>query len=324
MSTPIPDYTLTMLNALRQYLLVPLTTPPDPPPDPAPPAPGVSLVSTAERSVGLGNRRGNETIGGMPLYALKGVQLEALVRFQIWGTTVEEVEAATEELQRRLRAQPDRLRADGFLRFAGDSMSMPESISPDGGAGFWRRAIQYRVLYEFRYRDADGALSLISRLRVRFPPEMNAERMNLTDDMTRWDGRSARRLILRGDSRRRSGVRELLVIAYLPAGWDGDEVNVETSVAGVNTLQTFGSVRALLNAPEVVVDDDALELGGNPYLVGHMAFSAPVVLRERSDFFRVRYATGALVPTPPPPGAPAPDPEEPDPNEPVVYLRALP
>jgi hypothetical protein len=319
MSTPIPDYTLTMLNELRRYLLVPLT----PLPDPALPASAVSLVSTSERTVGLGNRRGNETVGGMPLYALKGAQLEALVSFQLWGATVEEVEAATEELQRRLRADADRLRAVGFLRFAGDSMSAVENVSPDGGAGFWRRALQYRLLYEFRYRDTDGALSLLARLRVRFPPEMAAERMNLTDDMARWDSKSARRLRLHGDSRRRSGIRELLLIAYLPASWDGDGVTIQTSVAGVTTQRTFGSVRALLTAPGVVVDDDALELGGNPYLVGHMAFSDPIVLRERSDFFRVRYAAEALEPPPPAPGAPAPDPDEPDPNEPVVYLRAL-
>ncbi len=322
MATPIPDYTLTMLNALRRHLLVPLTPPPDPPPDPEPLAASVSLVSANERSVGLGNRRGNETVGGMPLYALKGVQLEALVRFQLWGTTVEEVEAATEELQRRLRAGADEFRAGGFLQFAGDSMSVVENVSPDGG-GLWRRTLQYRVLYEFRYRDNDGALSLIARLRVRFPPEMDGERMNLTDDMTRWDGRRARRLNVRAGHRRRLRLRELLIIAHLPAGWDGDEVNVETSVAGVTTQQTFGSVRALLNAPGVVVDDDAITLGGVPYLVAHMAFPDPFILGQPGDFFRVRYDAEALEPLPPGPGVPAPDPGEPDPNEPVVYLRAL-
>lgn len=312
-----------MLNALRQHLLVPLTPPPDPPPDPEPPATSVSLVSANDRPVGLGNRRGNETVGGMPLYALKGVRLEALVRFQLWGTTVAEVEAATEELQRRLRADADRLRAGGFLQLAGDSTSVVENVSPDGGAGFWRRTVQYRVLYEFRYRDNDGALSLIARLRVRFPPEMDDERMNLTDDMMRWDSRRARRLNVRGDSRRRLRLRELLIIAHLPAGWDGGEVNIETSVAGGTTQQTFGSVRALLDAPGVVVDDDELTLGGIPYLVAHMAFPDPLILGERGDFFRVRYDAEALEPLPLGPGVPAPDPDEPDPNEPVVYLRAL-
>jgi hypothetical protein len=317
-----------MLDALREYLLDPLTTPPDPPPEPAPPAPAVSLVSTAERAVGLGNRRGNETVGGMPVYALKGVQLEAVVRFQLWGTTVEEVDEATEELQRRLRAAADQLRADGFLQFAGDATSLSENVPANGGPGFWRRSVQYRVLYEFRYRDTDGALSFIARLRVRFPAEMTAERMNLTDDMARWDANSARRLMLRGDRRRRFRLRELLLIAHLPGGWDGEPVTIVASSLGVTTQQTFDSVRALLDAPEVVVDEEAIELGGIPYLVGHMAFPndlfpAPVVLRERDDFFRVRYDAEALEPTPPAPGAPAPDPDEPDPNEPVVYLRAL-
>src|SRR5215218_420410 len=114
-STPVEQAINSMLVFLKGYL--PVIMPPNPgdppPPDPPPPIPSLSIVTVSEQAVGFGNRRGTETRGVFPAVALKGVRLDALVRFQLWATEPADVDTLISQLQARLQGDSAKLRASG-------------------------------------------------------------------------------------------------------------------------------------------------------------------------------------------------------------------
>lgn len=167
-----------------------------PPPLANLPEPNVSITEVSERSLAVGNWRGNEARGPLPGVALKGGHLDAAVRFQLWADEPTAVDTAMNELHGRLLAAKDELRAAGFLRLKADNTTSAEPIFVAGTNG-WRKTSQYRVLYEFRYEDTDGAQSLIARIPVRINGAFG-QSMMITDEMTRWDSQGTPALVVRG------------------------------------------------------------------------------------------------------------------------------
>lgn len=277
-----------MLDALDDFVL-PLVPPPGPPQPPLP-TPGVSIVSVAERTVGLGNRRGTNAVGPFAVLALKGVRLDAVVRYQYWAGDPAGADALISGLQTRLGTADEQLRALGFLRIAGEGTSLAENIAT---LNAWRKTADYRVLYEFRYQDADGAESLIARIPIDINSEFN-ESTSVSDEMIRWDNLRAPVLSVRRGRHSVLQVGALNILAFLPAGWNGNAVTLTASVNGTVTQQIFASVRDFLNAFEL--ETQVVELGGAPYREGRIVFPnpnfpAPIILRTDQDFFRITYSS---------------------------------
>jgi hypothetical protein len=192
-SPPLDQVVAAMRDILDDYL---------PPPAASLPAPGVFAVSITERSVGLGNWRGMETRGVFPLIALKGVRLDAVVRFQLWAANPNDAETAMTDLTARLMADRDALFTSGILKLALET-SPPADLIDSLGA--WRKTGEFRVLYEFHYEDTDGAESLISRIPIAGDLEVmdspERETTVVTDEMVRWDNEAAPTLAVRGPIR---------------------------------------------------------------------------------------------------------------------------
>src|SRR4051812_35560989 len=103
---PTLDQVVTdMMNALDN--LLPAIPPPPALPAQPLPARGVSLVSVTEKTVGLGNRLGIDTQGPLSVSVLKGVRLDAVVRFQFWGADPAEADARITEMHGLLLAAKD-------------------------------------------------------------------------------------------------------------------------------------------------------------------------------------------------------------------------
>jgi hypothetical protein len=293
---PITQAISGMLNALRDA--AELTGLPVPPP-PLPPA-TVSMVRVSEQIVGLGSRLGNETRGTFPVVALRGVRLDAVVRFQLWANALGIVETAIDELHGKLLSAKPFLQANGFLRLIVDDTPMAEYISP---LDAWRKTTNYRVLYEFPYEEADGAESLIARILINLNGE-HGESTVVTDEITRWDDQDAPALEVRRSTDLLLHIHTLVILAFLPDGWNGEGVIISTVINGIPREQTFDSVRSFLQA--FTLESEAVELGGNAYRAGHLvfpnaAFPEPIILRGNDDRFRVSYAAprfenGAIAP----------------------------
>lgn len=203
---PTLDQALTaMMDALDDYL---------PAPSPPLPNPGMSVAGLSERTVGLGSRRGTETRGQFAAVALKGMRLDAQVQYQLWATGPVEAEAAMADLNARLMADREVLWTAGFLRLTLDNALAAEHV-PSIGA--WRKQADYKVLYEYRYQDSDGAESLIARIPIHSDPEqrnsLQRETTVVTDEMVRWDNEAAPSLVVRG----RLSVGGLSMLAYVPS-----------------------------------------------------------------------------------------------------------
>jgi hypothetical protein len=307
--TPTNDAVLDeMLGKLGDFLsaLVPPGPPPPPPPQPPPP-PTLSLVSVTEQSVGIGNRRGTGMVGSFNVLALKGLQLDAVVRFQYWGETSDEAEASVAGLHGRLRMAGNELRAAGFLRVEAAGTSLSESVAAVND--FWRKTADYRVLYEFQYQDNDGAESLLAQIPVDII-DFFKKPMIVTADMIRWDKVAAPTLVVRGNGSRSRRFNALSLLAFLPGGWNGvGLVKVKTFVGGDVQEHDFPSVRDFSDAFAPAAGTVAL--GANSYVAGRLALDEigfPVVLPltlKGNDFLEVSYL-----------------PEKFD-GDAVVYLRVL-
>ncbi len=303
----IDDLLQTLLTALG--LSIDNTNPDDPyriekwPSDL--PQPSISMTSVTERALAIGNRRGVERLGSFAVVDLKGGRLDAIVRFQVLGNPPEVVDAAVEELHRRLLAAKNFLWKDGIVRLAAEETSMLEYVPTQYP---WRReerkTSDYRILYEFHYYDADGAESLIARI----PINIDGESTTVTDEMTRWDNQAAPKLEVHGGTHKAFNIGSLDILAFLPDGWDGNEVTMFISVGDAVRESTFPSVREFLEAFELeaereegdVVRLKTVELGGNPYHAGRLVFpnryfSNPIILKGVNDVFRVSYADERLL-----------------------------
>ena len=297
-----------MLDALRGFL-TPIVPPGPPPPNPLP-APGLSVVTVTERPVGLGNRRGTDLLGPFAVLSLKGVRLEAVVRFQYWGSDPSEADLLVTDLQGRVAAAAATLRASGFLLIESAGATLAEHGNPIDA---WRSTTDYRILYEFRYQDADGAESVISRIPIEIDSNFPDE-TSVSDDMVRWDDAAAPALVVRRKRTSVFRVAALSILAFLPVAWDGDGVTIRVTIAGTTHEQTFATVRDFVNA--FALETEVVALGANTYLAGRMEFpransnlNFPVLLSGDTDTFRVSYQEPV---------------EKPKFNsEAVVYLRAL-
>ncbi len=172
---------------------------------------GLVVASMSPRPVGVGNRRGMDLIGGFGVVELKGLRLDALVRFELWAGDSATAETAAANLQTRLFAMRDDLRRDGFLRLALESAPPAELVASE-----WRKLAEYRVLFEHRYQDTDGAESLIARIPIHSDPEtrnsLQRETTTVTDEMVRWDNQDAPGLVMRG----RFSIGRLSALAFIP------------------------------------------------------------------------------------------------------------
>jgi len=301
-SAPLLDQVISdMLSALSSYL---------PAPAPPLPAPTVSVVSVTERTVGLGNRRGNETRGSLAVIALKGGRLDAVVRFQLWANDPGDVDTAIAQLHGRLLAARDALWTAGFLRVDAEGASLAEHVS---SLNAWRKTTNYRVLYEFRYEDTDGAESLIARIPIKIDSEYG-ESTVVTDEMIRWDNQAAPLLEISGGAHGVFRIGAVSILAFLPDGWNGSEVTVSASVGGVVHERGFASVREFLGA--FTLETKTVELGGNPYRAGRLVFPNadfpdPIILKGGGDVFRIHYADERFLS------------ENENETDAVVYLRVL-
>lgn len=289
-STPVEQALNLMLQILEGFLPV---IPPPGPGDPPPPRPSVSVVSVSERSVGFSNHRGTETRGAFPVAALKGVRLDALVRFQLWAADPGSVDALVSELQARLQGAGHDLRVAGFLKVGGEQTSLAEEAA---SLNAWRKTFDYRVLYEFHYRAEDEADSLIARIPVDINGEFN-ESMLVTDEMVRWDEHGAPDLRIVG-RRAPPSVRAVSILAFIPAGWDGHKVTISISIGGNLRDKEFATVLEFVQGftfEPALPEGPAVVLGGKAYIAGKIGFPNtdfpdPVILGA-GDFFEITYAS---------------------------------
>lgn len=245
-SPPLDQVVTAMLGRLDDYL---------PPPAPPLPEPSVSVVSMNERAVGLGNRRGTETRGSFAVVALKGVRLDALIRYQLWAAGPAQAETVMTNLNSQLLADRDTLWADGFLRLMLE-VTPPADYVP-APVDAWRKQANYRVLYEYHYQDTDGAESLIARIPIHSDPEVHdslqRETTVVTDEMVRWDDQTAPPLVVRG----RFDIGGLSALAFIPGTAPSGAVTLTRTFDGAVgsptvylTLATFLAAVAGPDAPE--------------------------------------------------------------------------
>jgi hypothetical protein len=180
---------------------------PNPPPN-APPAASLSLVSVIERAVGLGSRVGTDLRGPFTVAALKGLRLEAVVRYQLWAEAPADVEQAIADLITRLLGDRDLLRQDGFLRLELKHTGVSENVFAEDA---WRQNVEFEVLFEFAFVDADDAESLIARIPIRIIDHFT-ELTVVTDELTRWDNEAGPSLALRGVL----SIGRLSALAFVP------------------------------------------------------------------------------------------------------------
>lgn len=288
-----------MMDALDDFL----------PPAPAgPPPPGVSLVSVTEKAVGLGALRGLVTRSPFSVSVLRGIRLDAVVRFQVWADTPAEADDLMTQQHALLLAAKDQLKVAGFLTLAAETTSL---VSHAGALDFWRKTADYRVLYEFAFQDSGDSEGLIARIPVHINTVYN-ENTVVTDETVRWGNLDAPDLEVRAGVAGQFRVRELSILAFLPAGWDGDGVTVSASAGGALQQRNYATVRDFFNAftPEA----ETVELGGAQFTAGRMAFPnpdfpSPILLAGGGDFFRVTYNAPLDAPL--------------DHADAVVYLRVL-
>ncbi|HEV2359523.1 MAG TPA: hypothetical protein VGZ23_18180 [bacterium] len=189
-----------------------------------------------EKSVGLGSRRGSDSLGPFAVVDPKGVRLDAVARFQLWAGGPAEVDAAITALNARVLADVDNLFKQGFLRMALES-SPPADFS-GAPLNLWRKYADYRVLYEYAYTDSDSAASLIARVPIDIDSQFPDSTV-VTDEMARWDNVSAAALEVRGPF----VIGGLWLLAFVPGA---------APTAGVTLTRTFdGAVGAPVAHPSL-------------------------------------------------------------------------
>ena len=179
-------------NARLLALLSPLL-----PPSPQNlPASSVMPVRLSERSVGLGNHCGTDSRGAFPLVTLKGLRLDAKLRFQLWASSPASIDLAISNLHARLAAERDNLWQQGMLRFTLEDSPPAQAIASPAS---WRATADYCVLFEYLYADNDGAESLITRIPINADSKSlgssRRETTVVTGGMTRWDNEGSPALV---------------------------------------------------------------------------------------------------------------------------------
>jgi hypothetical protein len=270
------------------------------------PKPGVSIVSMKERPLAIGNRLGVENLGSFSISEIKGGRLDVVIRFNLWGSGPGEVDLEAERLHGRLLAERVNLREGGFLSVSLQNVSASEEIS---SLNAWRKYADYRALYEFHYPDADGAESLINRIHLNMDDHLTI----ISDDMVCWDDQFAPTLEVRYGSSRQNRIGSVSIMAFLPPGWDGQEVTLSTFFNGVRRERNFPSLRKFCDSFDIVKKNGnikTVELGGKSFFLGcltfpNMDFPDQMAFLKWNDNFSIGYA------------APSFD------SDAVVYIRLL-
>src|SRR6266498_3774122 len=254
--SPISRALDAMLTVLKRFVQPPLM--PLPPPPPLPPA-TVLLASVVERTVGLGSRVGTDLRGPFSVAAIKGLRVEGVVRFEVWGHTPSEVGQAVEDLIKHLLEDPEGLRASGFLRAALKSNGLSENIFAEDA---WRQSVEFDVLFEFPYIDSDDADSIIARIPIDFIGEFNESTL-VVDEMARWDNELAPALQLRGPL----SIGALSTLAFIPANEPTGTVNItDDALAG---MEADGIPQTVLTALALEGTKDK-EVGGEDAFVAFL------------------------------------------------------
>ena len=225
--TPLSRALQKMLDILKDFSVPPIIQPPPPPP--LPPS-NVLLASVIERTVGLGSRVGTDLRGPFSVAALKGLRVEALVRYEVWAHTPAEIAQAAEDLISRLLGDRELLRAQGFLRIALKGVNPSENIFAEDA---WRQLIEFDVLFEFPYVDAEEAESLIARIPIDMVGEFNESSL-VVDKMARWDNESTPTLAMRGPVQ----IGALTTLAFIPATEPAGNVTITRTFDGATGLPT--------------------------------------------------------------------------------------
>jgi hypothetical protein len=259
------------------------------------PKSSVSIVSLAKRPAAIGNRLGVADLGSFSELEIKGCRLDAVVRFYLWGDGPEYVDAEMEKLQGRILGAVDCLRADGFLNITQMNSSSSEQVA---SMASWRKYADFRVLYEFKYPDVDGALSLISQIPISVDGHITV----VSHNMVRWDNQSAPPLQFHGLSGRLPHIRSVSMIAFLPSEWNGLEVTVSATIKGSKHECNFANLRDFCNTFNLERDNGNLKrtvLGENDYLIGRLdfpnsCFPFPLIFQGNDDSFCISYAASSL------------------------------
>lgn len=281
------------------------------------PAPAVSIVSMNEKQVGIGCRRGVETRGDFPVVELKGIRLDAVIRFELWAAALNDIETAMANLHAQLLTQREKLRGAGVLVLTLASTSAVEHVA---AVSAWRKQADYRVFFEFHYADTDGARGLIARIPIASALEVSnspqRESTTVTDEMVRWDNlEPAATLVVVGPSQ----VSRLSLLQFEDGTAPGGSVRLRRTfdhAAGAPTsyatLDEFFAAVTNANAPDrhaefVLSFDafvqkfdtagDAIELGDPPqeYLALAYAIDPALQLPNVRDRFEISYENAATA-----------------------------
>lgn len=176
------------------------------------PGPTIQVTEATPRPIGLSNLVGLDSPGGLRFATIKGGWLDVGLRLDVTGADAVSADAALLAAHSTLLDRRPRLRARGFLRFEPGALTPAEDL----GSGSFRRTGSYRALYEYRYRDVDGAASLIVRIPVDSHLEETGgpghEAWTVSGVLVRWDREGQPVFRLRGPGR----LQRLTVLAFLP------------------------------------------------------------------------------------------------------------
>lgn len=175
------------------------------------PPPTIQVVEATPRPVGLSNLVGLDNPGGLQFAVIKGGRLEVGLRLDVLRADLSSTDAALLATHATLLDRRPQLRTRGFLRFEPGELT-PAETAPGG----FLRSGSYRALYEYRYRDVDGAASLIVRLPVdsdlEQPSGPGHEEWVVTGPLVRWDREGQPVLRLRGPGL----LQRLSVLSFAP------------------------------------------------------------------------------------------------------------
>lgn len=195
------------------------------------PAPTVAVTEATPKPVGLSNLVGLDSPGGLTFAAIRGGRLDVGLQVGVEAGDVAGADAALLAAHALLLDRRTNLRALGFLRFEAGALSAAEP-SPGG----FRRTGSYRALYEYRYRDVDGAASLIARIPVDSDLDSplggldpgGHEAWVVTGPLVRWDRETQPVLRVRGPGH----LLRFSVLSYMPGAPPPVAVTLTRTVSG--------------------------------------------------------------------------------------------
>lgn len=270
---PLDQIIDAMVNVLKEYLPQPIA---------GIPQPGLTVASVSVRTVGLNNFISTETRSAFPVVTRKGLRLDALVRFQVWGTDPVQLDTILTKLDGQLMADHDALRANGFLRLSLENSDISDLVF---SLNAWRKQADYRVLYEFRFQDASDAAGLIARISIDSVPEESSllahEIMNVTDRMARWDNLSAPPFEVRG----RFSVAGLAALRFIADAVPGGAITLTRTadtVTGPPTVQpTLQAFLAAVAGPTAASNNSQVTFQSlNQFLNNFSSAGDPFVLGD--------------------------------------------